>query len=193
MSNPKFRASYSYLKLWTEGRWEEAIKAYFKLDRFISRAMAEGSDYHNEWEAYINKHKALPPELGGLKLNNPICEEKLVIPMYDWLDLVVKLDCYDSPIVHEFKTGSLESSDYARTYQPAVYAVGMVLLNRPVQFVDIHHYNQYTKNRTYSRIVVTEKLLADAVNWIEAVGSEMHAYFVENDLYTKFANPPKTV
>jgi len=191
-NNPKFRASYSYLKLWTEGRWEEAIKAYFKLDRYISRQMAEGSDYHNEWEAYVNAHKTLPPEFNCLPLNNPICEEKLVIPVYEWLDLVVKMDCYDNPIIHEFKTGSLESSDYVRTYQPATYAIGNVLLKRPAKSVDIHHWNQYAKKYTFSRVVVTEQLLTGGINWIEAVGSEMYSYFCDNDLYTKFAKPIKT-
>lgn len=186
MNNHKLRASYSYLNLWSTGRWEDAIKGYFKLDRFITRQMAEGSDFHEEWGQHIEKTKTLPAVFGGAPLQNPVCEEKTVIPVYDWLDLVIKPDCVDIPIIHEFKTGTMESDDYARSYQPAVYAAGYVLLNRPVHYVDIHQYNQYSKKATYSRVVITVKLLTAAWDWIETVASEMHSYFVENELYEKY-------
>lgn len=187
MSNHVLRASYTYLSLWSAGRWEEAIKAYFKIDKYVSREMAEGLDYHDEWQHHIEKTKTLPAVFGAIPLKAPVCEDKIVIPVYDWLNIVIKPDCVDDPIIHEFKTGTSESSDYARTFQPAVYAVGMVLLKRPVKFVDIHQYNQYSKKSTYSRIVVTERLLKDGLNFIETVGSEMHTYFLEQGLYDKYA------
>lgn len=187
MNNHKLRASYTYLNLWASGNWEEAIKAYFKIDKYVSRAMAEGLDYHEEWQAHIEKTKTLPAVFGSIPLNAPVCEDKIVIPVYDWLDLVVKPDCIDLPIIHEFKTGVSESSDYARTYQPATYAIGMVLLKRPVKYVDIHQYNQYSKKATYSRVVVTERLIKDGLNFIETVGSEMHTYFMEQGLYDRYA------
>jgi len=49
----KLRASYSYLSLWEAGSWEAAVKAYFKLDRYISREMAEGSNYHDQWQHHV--------------------------------------------------------------------------------------------------------------------------------------------
>jgi hypothetical protein len=182
----KLRASYTYLHLWSSGQWEEAIKAYFKIDKYVSREMAEGLDYHKEWEEHIKKTKTMPAVFGGEKMSNPVCEGKLVIPVYDWLDLVVIPDCIDLPVIKEFKTGISESSDYARTYQPAIYAIGMVLLKRPVRYVDIHQYNQYSKKATFSRVVVTEKLLKDGLNFIETVGGEMHTYFMEQGLYDRY-------
>lgn len=187
MNNYKLRASYSYLSLWSSGRWEEAIKAYFKLDRFISRAMAEGSDYHDEWQNHCVKTKTLPAVFGGAKLNKPVCEDKKVIPVYDWLDLVIKADCIDSPIIHEFKTGILGSDDYVPTYQPAIYAVGCVLLKIPVERIQIHAYNQYAKTSTFSEVEVTESLLKKGLEYVESVGSEMHNYFVENGLYERYS------
>lgn len=172
--------------MWSTGRWEDAIKAYFKLDRFVTRAMAEGSDFHDEWQTHCMKTKTLPTVFGGAKLNNPVCEDKKVIPVYEWLDLVIKADCIDSPIIHEFKTGVLGSDDYVRTYQPAIYAVGCVFLKIPVERVQIHAYNQYAKTSTFSEIVVTESLLKKGLSYIETVGSEMHNYFMENGLYEKY-------
>lgn len=186
MTPHRLRASYTYLNLWTSGQWQEAIKAYFKIDKYVSREMAEGLDYHDEWQKHIEETKTLPAVFGNIKLQAPVCEDKIVIPVYDWLDLVIKPDCYDLPIIHEFKTGVSESSDYARTYQPATYAIGMVLLKRPVKYVDIHQYNQYSKKSTYSRIVVTEKLIKDGLNFIETVGAEMHTYFMEQGLYDRY-------
>src|SRR5690242_20626115 len=98
----KLRASYSYLNLWANSQWEQAIKAYFKLDKFVTREMAAGSDLHNQWEEHIKASKTLPTVFGGTSLIAPRCEVKLVIPVYDWLDLVIKPDLIDNPIIHEF-------------------------------------------------------------------------------------------
>jgi len=51
----------------------------------------------------------------------------------------------------------------------------------------VHAYNQYAKTSTFSEIVVTESLLKKGLAYIEAVGSEMHNYFVENGLYERYS------
>ncbi len=88
-----------------------AIKAYFKLDRYITREMAEGSDYHDKWQHHVEATKRLPDVFGGTPLTSPRCEEKMVIPVYEWLDLVIKPDLIDAPVIHEFKTGVAESDE----------------------------------------------------------------------------------
>jgi hypothetical protein len=172
--------------MWSSGQWEQAIKAYFKLDKFVSRAMAEGSEFHEGWDKHITETKTLPAVFGGTPLINPRCEEKMVIPVYDWLDLVIKPDCIDAPILHEFKTGVMTSSDYVNTYQPAIYAVGLTMQDILIDRIHIHLYNQYAKKSDFSMVWVTPKLLADGLNYIETVGAEMHNYFLDNNLYEKF-------
>lgn len=189
---PKFRASYTYLSMWDGGRWQDAINAYFKLNKFVTRQMADGLSFHDEWAAHIKKTGCLPDVFGGSALGSfeikPEVEEKVVIAIDSWLDLVVKLDCYDgaSGIIHEFKSGAQESNYYAETMQPSVYAIGCVLQKKKVKNVDIHQYNQYSKDCSFSRVVVTKKLLRDGMSWINAVSKEMHEYFVKNNLYEQF-------
>lgn len=182
----KLRASFTYLNLWSQSRWEEAIKAYFKLDQYISREMAEGSDYHKTWQEYITANKKLPEVFGDVPLTSPVCEGKTVLPVFNWLDLVIMPDCVDGQTIYEFKTGTADSDEYARSWQPAVYAVGLTFLKHPVKQVDIYAYNQYAKRTTYSRVVVTKKLLADGLNWIETVGGEMWNYFNEQNLWERY-------
>lgn len=182
----KIRASYSYLNLWASGQWEQAIKAYFKLDKFITREMAYGSELHDTWQKHVEATKRLPDVFGGTPLASPRCEEKLVIPVYDWLDLVIKPDLIDAPVIHEFKSGTAESDEYARSRQGALYAVGLTLVKTPVKWIDIHAYNQYSKRATFSRVVLTRKLLTEGLEWVEKVGREMFTYFEEQDLWSKY-------
>jgi hypothetical protein len=99
----KFRASYTVLNKWLHGDWEGAIKTYFKMDQFVSRAMVDGKEHHQKWEAYIKENMKLPDELGGKELKNPIVEGKQVIQLADWLELVYIPDLIDSPTLYEFR------------------------------------------------------------------------------------------
>lgn len=184
----KLRASFTYLSLWDSNQWEMAVKAYFKLDKFTTREMAEGSYYHDQWQKHIEATKRLPDVFGGTPLVSPRCEEKLVIPVYDWLDLVIKPDLIDAPIIHEFKTGTTESDEHARSKQTAMYAVGLVLLKQPVRYIDVHSYNQYSKKATFSRVVVTKKLLSEGLEWVEQVARPMYEYFTEQNLWERYGN-----
>lgn len=182
-----FRASFTYMNLWASGRWEEAINAYFKINSWTTRAMAEGKDFHDDWEKESRESGKLPQVFGGAPLNNPIFEQKYEIPLTDWMTLVMKADCIDSPILHEYKTGVTSASDYAETYQPAVYAVGCTFKKIYIDRVYIHAYNQHVKKSDFAMVWVTKKLLSDGMNWIETVASEMHSYFMQNDLYDRLA------
>lgn len=182
----KFRASYSVLNIWKSGDWERAIKAYFKLEKFTTQAMADGHQWHQKWCDHINKTKTLPIEFGGQKLNNPICEKKIVVELADWLDYVFIIDCYDNPTLHEFKTGKQSSESYAGDEQIRVYGVGATYAGLYVDRAIIHHYDQYSKRYDMSIVWLTDKTLQDAHNWIVTLSSEMHDYFVKNSLYEKF-------
>lgn len=186
MKQNKFRASYTVLNKWVNGDWEGAIKTYFKMDQFTSRAMAEGKDLHKEWEAHINKTKTLPTVFGGGALKNPIAEGKKVIQLHDWLELVYIPDCIESPTLHEFKSGKQSSLHYSNDWQIAIYAVGATLSGHYIKLAKIHHYDQHTKQSDMSVVWITDKLLNNTYEKIITVASEMHNYFEENGLYGKF-------
>lgn len=182
----KFRASYTVLNTWHSGNWERAIEIYFKLRDFVTPQMKDGRDIHQGWEDYIKAHKALPPELGGKKLINPKPEFKAVVEIYDWLDLVGKIDCFDEPTIIEFKTGKMSSEAYASSMQCGVYGVLATYAGLYAEKIEILHYDQYTKKLDTSYVWLTDEMLKKALNWIETIAGEMHSYFEKEFLYDRF-------
>ena len=182
----KFRASFSVLNVWASGDWERAVKMYFKLEKFTTPAMADGKEFHEKWRKHTTETKTLPFEFGAKKLTSPICEQKIVVPIYDWLDLVGIIDCYDDPIIYEYKTGKTSSEDYAGTMQPGVYGVLATYAKMYVEQCQIMHYDQYQKKSDTSIVWLTDKRLEDSYNWIVTLSGEMHNYFIQNSLYEMF-------
>lgn len=172
--------------MWKTGNWQGAIEAYFKLERYITRGMADGRDLHEEWETHVRDTKTLPIVFGGAKLNNPIPEKKYEIPMYDWMTLVFKPDCVDSPDLHEFKSGTGSATEYAESLQLPVYAVGLTMADIYVKQGHVHLYNQHSKRSEYASVWITDSLLKKGLNFIQTVGGEMHEYFTKNGLYERF-------
>ena len=186
MSNNKFRASFSVLSLWASGNWEMAVKQYFKLEKFLTPQMAEGRDWHEKWAKHIAETKTMPIEFGGAKLKSPIAEQKTVVNIDTWLDLVGIIDCYDNPTVYEWKTGKQTSESYAGTMQGGIYAMLATLSGKYVEKIEIHHYDQYSKKSDMSIIWVTPELMEKAHNWVVTLSAEIHTYFTENGLYDRF-------
>ena len=182
----KFRASYTVLSYWTRGDWERAVKTYFKLEKFITPGMKWGKELHEEWQKEIIANKSLPGVFGGKKLNNPMPEEKRVVQIHDWLELVGVVDCMDSPVIYEFKSGKSDSEHYAGDWQVGVYGVLATLSGVYVDRAEIYHYDQYSRNSDMSIVHITDKLLKDSMEWIETGASEMHSYLSENGLYERF-------
>ena len=192
--NDKFRASYTILNAWASGNWEQAIKYYFKLEQFTTQEMYAGREMHKEWADFINEHKRLPDVFGGAELKNPVAEQKIVVQMEPWLELVFIADCIDSPDLHEFKSGKTNSEVYAGSWQTGIYAVGATMAGHLVERAVIHHYDQYMKKSDTSYRWITDRLLEDAYNYVITVASEMHNYFIVNGLYRQYgANLQKTI
>ncbi|NLG52210.1 MAG: hypothetical protein GX552_19030 [Chloroflexi bacterium] len=187
MDKSKFQASYSVLSLWARGEWEEAVRAYFHLQRVVTPQMAEGRDYHEQWNQHICETRRLPDIFGGVPLREPVTELKLTVNLYPWLDLVGVIDCYDRPTIYEFKTGNRSAAKYANDFQVAVYGVLATLSDLHVERAEIHRYNQYAHKADMSIVWLTDRLLRDGINWIETFASEMYQYLLENQLYERFA------
>lgn len=197
----KFRASYSVMDQWNSGNWEMAVKMYFKLEKFVTPQMQEGREWHEKWAKHIMETKTMPVEFGARPLINPIAEQKTVVQLEDWLELVGIIDCYDAPAIYEWKTGKQSSEVYAGGAQGGIYAVlatfpGVVIgkdgtkMERPgfyADHVEIHHYDQYSKKTDMSIVWITDELLENAYNYIVTTAGQMHDYFLQNDLYNRFA------
>jgi hypothetical protein len=181
-----FRASFTVLDQWNSGNWEQAIKTYFKLEKFITPAMQAGREWHEKWAKHITDTKTMPIEFGGFALKDPIAEQKTVVHLDDWLDLVGIIDCYANPVVYEWKTGKSSSETYAGTKQGGIYAMLATLSQKYVERIEIHHFDQYRKLSDMSIIWVTPELMDESHNWIVTTAAEMHTYFEDNGLYARF-------
>lgn len=182
----KFRASYSVLNAWQSGQYERAVKMYFKLEEFTTEAMADGKELHKKFEDEVNKTKCLPKIFGGDKLINPKTEFKSVVEIYKWLQLVYVVDLLDAPIIFDYKTGKGSSESAASTKQLGVYGVGCTFDKIKVKKGVILHYDQYSKKIDNSTVWITDSLLNNTFNWIETLSSEIHQYFLQNDLYKRY-------
>ncbi|MGB4971219.1 MAG: hypothetical protein WBO32_01085 [Cyclobacteriaceae bacterium] len=186
----QFKATYTILTAWASGSWEQAVKAYFKIDDYISRQMAEGRDFHKECEEHIKTTKSLPEIFGGRKLSDPKSEQyfKVAVPGHDWLLISGVIDCLDTPAIHEFKTGSQSSEEYANSNQTGIYAVLATLSGLYVDRAYIYHYDQYTKQVDTSMVWLTDKLLKETMEWIVKYSWDMHQYLLSQDAYNKLGH-----
>lgn len=186
---------------WASGQYQKAIEHYFKLNNFTSEKMADGTRLHDEWKSHIIATKTLPTAFGAKPLNNPIPERKYVAQLLPWLKLFGTPDCIDSPIIYEFKSGTKSSEAYASSWQTRIYGVlvtypGIYVENGKeykhegiyVEKAEIHHWNQYEQKHDMSQLWITDQVLKDTFNYIETIASEMHNYFDENDLWTRFGH-----
>lgn len=186
MQKNKFRASYTVLSHWASGNWQRAIEQYFHLQDFVTPAMADGRKYHEQWAEEIKVSNSLPLVFGGAKLKNPIVEKKEIVQLCDWLDLSFIIDCYDKPVIYDWKTGKQSSESYGSSMQVGVYGVGATMIGLYVERAEIHHYDQYLKKHDMSTVWVTDKLLKDAHNWIITLAGDMQNYLLKNGLYERF-------
>lgn len=185
-TEPQFRASYTVLNTWASGNWQQAIKYYFKLEEFVTPAMVQGRELHEQWEKHIIATSRLPDEFGGKILTAPQPEYKGVVQLEPWIELVGKIDCYDNPVIYEFKSGKQSSEAYASDVQTGVYGVLATLNKMYVEKAEIHHWDQTTKKHDMSIVWLTDDLLKHAYEWIITIGGEMHNYFLVNNLYQRF-------
>lgn len=185
----KFRASFTTLSAWASGDWNKAIKSYFHIETYTSPAMLMGRQFHEEWQKEVELTQCLPKVFGGKKLNNPICEGKLVVNIEDWLDLVFVSDCRDGDTLYEYKTGkSCNSEGYAHSEQTGLYALGHLYNKSKISKIEIHHYDQYIKKSDMSKIWVTDNLLKNSLNWLLTQSTDMQNYLLTNKLYERFSN-----
>src|SRR3990167_5084639 len=175
----KIKVSYTILNAWAQGKYEDAIRYFFRLEVVQTPAMKAGQEYHERWEQEIQRTKKLPEIFGAKQLIKPSPEQYLKVEINDWLLLSGKIDCYDKPTLYEFKTGYQNSEDIARTKQPGVYAVLSTLAGQFADRCEIHCFNQHLQapdNKSMSLVYLSDKMLTEALNWVEtlSVGLLMH-------------------
>jgi hypothetical protein len=183
MDSKIFRASYSVIKNWSDGKTDEAVMGYFHKPQPATPAMEAGKKYHELWANEIKQTNHLPKLFGCGKLNKPQTELKKCVQLTEWLEFVGVLDCLDGNTIYEFKTGKTDSEAYANAMQVRVYQ----LLYPKAAKAMIYHYDQYLDKSDMSIVHLTGKTMEDALNWLLTYASEMKNYLEEYNLYEQFA------
>jgi hypothetical protein len=183
----RFRASYTVLRLWEQGKYDDAIKTYFHIGFKATPQMIEGRKYHEDWAREIMKTGKLPQVFGARQLTNPKCEQKYVIDLQseklNWLTLVGKFDCEEPNSIIEFKTGLTDSATYAGDMQILFYAILRKFLQQPAEKAEVYRYNQYTRMADMSIVWLTQNKLNIAADWIQTLSSDMFEYLIKNKLF----------
>lgn len=110
------KLSHTILGAWSQGKWEDAVSMYLGSGIPVTPAMELGSLKHKIWENYVEKHKKLPPELGGGELKDPLTERKyqIIIPFSDEYQILLRgvLDLEDNNVITDYKCGFSKPSKY---------------------------------------------------------------------------------
>lgn len=181
----KIRASYSFLKTWSEGRIDEALRGYFHLTpKAIDPKYDDGIKFDRYAQEYIEKRAALPPEWGGDILDEYHVQYRLKTPYNSICELTGIMDVYENQgIVTELKSGKSSSGDYARTMQVPMYLYMCHKSKLKAEIGRIIRYNQHTKEHDRAILYPSKKMFDKVENFIESITPEIHEYFVEHDLF----------
>lgn len=126
------KISYSLLKTFETGTTDDVINLYLRLDGRVTPQMERGKRFDEMTREHIKNNNALPPELGGKKLNNPISDKdrlKFVVPYKEYL-LSAEFDTIDGSDLYEFKDSSIkDSAEYSNDYQVDFYFLVSAILS----------------------------------------------------------------
>ena len=159
------------------GDTDRAVRTYFHLDTQPTRQMIDGREIHEEIAEHIKKTGQFPEWFFNYSLLNPEPEKEVVVSYNDIFDLKCIIDCLDTPLMFEYKTGVTDSLGWTRTDQLPFYFLVCELADIKVDSAFLIRYNQYIKKSDYA-VVHNHKGLRDhARELIDSVGTEIYSFF----------------
>lgn len=175
----RFRASYSVIKAWSDGRNDDALEMYFHKKREETRQQQEGKKWHSEWQAETKKTGKLPDvfKMEDTRPNPQLQTElRIETDIPDWMSLRGVIDLYDpaTGTIYDYKTGVSSSGDYAESHQIPLYAWLLAATNHLVGSKSFYmHYNQYTKESDIALVYITDKRISESVEWFVTQAADM--------------------
>ncbi len=186
------KLSYSILKQWSEGHYDEAVGHYLGKDLPATPQMELGKLKHQIWEQYARKHGKLHPELGGDELFNPVIETKYqkLLPFNDEYQILLRgiPDLYDSPPylngerIIENKSGLKTATGYVDEMQLDY----MKLLRPNAVLGEYRCYNPYFDTLTRGIKYLDDRNAEAALNHIYTYGGELLQYLLANKLFVDY-------
>lgn len=183
------KLSYSILNAWAHPmRQEDAVGMYLGKPLPETPQLTLGKLKHEAWANHILQHRAIPDELGGGDLANPVVEEKYekIIPLNEDYQILIRgmVDLVDGEYLYDWKCGVGEPAAYVSTMQLDYYK----LLLPQVKEGQYRCFNPYNKKVTIGVKYLSEANAEAAVEHILTFGSEMIQYLEANKLLKDY-NP----
>ncbi len=178
----RLRLSHTFLLLWSQGRYNDALNAYYHKPIVRTRQMDDGIKWHEKWANEIQTKAKVKLGNTTFKFKSPKVEWKNIVPYNDLFDLSGTFDCVDGGDIYEWKTGKMSALEYAQGYQLGIYFVIAKIANLPIDYGILAHYNQYTDKADIVTVWNTGREREKADNFISSLAPEIHQYFIDNNL-----------
>ncbi len=187
------KLSYSILKQWSEGHYDEAVGQYLGKPFPTTPYMELGRIKHEIWEKYTLKHGKMHPELGGDELFNPIPERKYekLLPFNDDYQILLRgvVDLSDTPPwlegnerLVEYKSGMKNATGYVDEMQLDYYK----LLRPKAVLGEYRCFNPYFGTTTRGIKFLNDSNAEAALNHIYTYGGELLQYLLANKLFVDY-------
>ena len=116
------------------------------------------------------------------RFKEPKVEHEIV---HDFSELSIvkgRIDCVDSDIVWEFKSGITSSLEYAQKNQIPFYFMLLKMGGNPPSYGKVVHYNQQEDMVDVSKVYYSEDLVEKAVNLCQTFEHEIYQLFSDRNI-----------
>lgn len=137
----------------------------------------KGIESHKKWEEIIKEKKELVLGKTHLLFKNPKTELKINVSYNEFINLSGIIDCYDSPLAFDWKTGATSAFESAGKEQLPMYFLMLELIGEEPQGGYIVHYDDATNESSPVFVPNTKRKIESAMNFVDTIGSEMYYEF----------------
>lgn len=147
-----------------------------------NKQMIAGREIHQEIQDHIKSTGEIPKWLFNAPLVNPEPEKEIIIPYNEQFDLKVIIDCLDTPVGYEWKTGVSDAPTWARKAQIPMYMLACEIAGIPIEKFYLVRWNQYEKHKDWVMMWNNKESIDTARNFIDSIAPEIYEYFDANGL-----------
>jgi len=172
----KLRLSFSLLQCWQTGDYDQCALMYQHKTE-PNAAQQRGLDMHDKWQSEIVKTKKLVVKDRVFRFKEPKVEHEIIQDFSELSIVKGRIDCVDSDIVWEFKSGVTSSLEYAQKDQIPFYFMLLKMRGNPLSYGKVVHYNQQENVVDVSKVYYSEDLVEKAVNLCQTFEHDIYQYF----------------
>lgn len=172
----KIKLSYTVLRLWEQSKIKDLTDFLKGKEIEKNEDMERGYNFDLMVQATVEKEKRLPDEIGGLRLNNPQIQKRVVVPYNELADLVGVYDVYDEPVIYEIKSSKFTSGDFLNDYQLDFYLLLAQLSGLKVEKAILYRHNYLDNDYDKSILYFNERSIKEIRNRIDSLLPEIYNF-----------------